>query len=377
MVSEGISTDQAERNAILGLWGVPGLGAVALRAIEAVVGSVRHIADVPVSEWLPEVAQGLSAPAKGFVATAQTLTVLAQMIRERASEGDMQIVFQGDEGYPENLVGLSGAPPLLFTRGTMGPPRKRIGMVGARAMDNGFLTFARSHAVQAVEEGFGIVSGGAMGVDKACHEAALQAGGETWAFVASGLDELDPAQASLARKILDGQGLVLTEYPPRTRAEKMNFPRRNRLIAGASDAVLVLRAARLSGSHYTASFALEYGRPLFAIPGELHQTYAEGCNNLIAEGHARLYRGVQDIQRALRVEPTRQAKPAPVGRSLTDLEISQEARTALGVLKRRPQVFEEVLGATRMDPAQLVCALSELELCGLAVQHPGRRYERV
>jgi predicted Rossmann fold nucleotide-binding protein DprA/Smf involved in DNA uptake len=217
------------------------------------------------------------------------------------------------------------------------------------------------------------VSGAAAGVDRACHLGALDVGGETWAFLGSALDEIDPAQARLVPLILDGGGAVYSELPPGIRASKQTFPRRNRLISGASDAVLVLRAGRNSGARHTVAAARAQGRPLLACPGETWAEAAGLCNLLVARGLARLCIEPLDALRAVGLDGT----PAPAEPGAEMPGLSAAAAQLYQLLDRQPRDIEELEDRAGMDPGGVVSALCELELLGLAMQGPGRRYQRV
>jgi DNA processing protein len=248
-------------------------------------------------------------------------------------------------------------------------------MVGSRHPDPGFLPWARRFAAEVAGAGVGVVSGAAEGVDRAAHWGAMDAGEQTWAFLGSALDELDPAQASLAPHLVERGGLLYSELPPGVRASPVTFPRRNRLISGASDVVLVLRAGDGSGSLYTAHAALQQGRPLLALPGEIDNPAARGTNGLIRTGAARLCLGAGDVWRALGMAVQSKGRPPEETGGLAQL--SEEARAAYALLASSPQGFEAVLARAQMDSAALTSALCELELRGLVVQHPGKRYEKV
>jgi DNA processing protein len=247
-------------------------------------------------------------------------------------------------------------------------------MVGSRHPDQGFLPYARTFARQVAEGGVGIVSGAAMGVDRACHWGAMDAGGETWAFLGSALDELDPAQARLLPHFLERGGVFFSELPPGTRASTTTFPRRNRLISGASDAVLVLRAGAKSGSLYTAQAGRAQGRPVLALPGDVRNEAAEGCNELLRDGHARACLSVGEVWSAVGACPERAVPP---GEDSSWTRLSAEARGAYRLLERVPRSFDEVLEGSQLSPAALTSALVELELSGWVVQHPGKLYEKV
>lgn len=362
-----------ERCALLALWGVPGIGPKALASLRAFAGEqLASLASTPVRDWVGEAP--LTPQVRRRLAEVPVLTLLAERLLEACEAGGMRVAFAGEPEYPERLVGVPDAPPLLFYRGEVGPPRRRVAMVGSRHPDQGFLPFARTLARRVAEGGVGVVSGAAMGVDRACHWGALDAGGETWAFLGSALDALDSAQARLLPYFLERGGVFFSELPPGVRASTTTFPRRNRLISGASDAVLVLRAGAKSGSLHTAHAGRAQGRPVLALPGDVRNEAAAGCNALLRDGHARACLSVEEVWRVVGAWPER-AVPPGSGPSVKAL--SAEARGAYQVLDRVPRTFEEVLEGSSLSPAALTSALVELELSGLVVQHPGKLYEKV
>src|SRR5262249_42007029 len=150
---------------------------------------------MPVREWAP--ALKLSSPVRQLLERIGDLAELSMNLIQRAEVNGIGIAFQGGPAFPANLVGLADAPPLLFFRGAPGPARRRVAMVGTRHPSSDFGRRAKELAMEIASAGVGIVSGAAQGVDTLCHHGALEARGETWAFVGSGLDELDSAQAKL------------------------------------------------------------------------------------------------------------------------------------------------------------------------------------
>lgn len=363
----------AEQRALLALWAVPGLGPRALAGLRAFAGgSLARLAACPVRDWLGD--SPLPTPVRRRLLQVPVLCLLSERVLEQCAAGAMGVAFQGDWAYPARLAEVDDAPPLLFYRGQVGPPRRRVAMVGSRHPDQGFLPFARTFARQVAEGGVGVVSGAAAGVDRACHWGALDASGETWAFLGSALDELDPAQAKLLPHFLARGGVFFSELPPGVRASTTTFPRRNRLISGASDAVLVLRAGVDSGSLYTARAGRAQGRPVLALPGDVMNEGAAGCNGLLRDGHALACLSVEEVWRTVGIHPDRIVPP---GEGSSWRELSVEARGAYQVLDRVPRSFDEVLAHSRLPPAALIGALVELELSGLVIQHPGRLYEKV
>lgn len=371
MANEQRQESSRARLALAALWSIPGIGPKALDVIRTHVGAeLSPLLDAPVVQWLS--ALPLAAPARRHLAAVDQLAPVGERLFEQAHRGQMSIAFAGDAAYPEALRDVEDAPPLLFYKGSPGAPRRRVGMVGSRHPDAGALPFARKFACQVAEAGLGIVSGAAMGVDRACHWGALDAGGETWAFLGSALDELDAAQAKLLPHFLDRGGTFFSELPPGVRASTTTFPRRNRLISGASDAVLVLRAGEGSGALHTALAAIQQGRPLLALPGDAENPAAHGCNVLIRSGQARLCLTAEDACLAAGVKPN-----FPAIRPGAAAELSDRAQLAYRALARRPQGFDEVLGVCSLSSSALTSALCELELSGLVVQHPGKMYEKI
>ncbi|MCY1035519.1 DNA-processing protein DprA [Corallococcus sp. BB11-1] len=374
MADTDTGTLTAEHRACLALWAIPGLGPRTLDAVRAFAGgALSRLASAPVRDWVSDVP--VPTAVRQRLAAVASLDDLASRVQSACAVAGIRVAFAGMPAHPGRLVGLEDAPPLLFYRGEPGPPRRRLAMVGSRHPDQGFLPFARTFARQVAEAGVGVVSGAAEGVDRACHWGALDASGETWAFLGSALDALDPAQARLLPHFLSRGGVFFSELPPGVRASTTTFPRRNRLIAGASDAVLVMRAGLESGSLYTADAARTQGRPVFALPGDVWQPAAAGCNALLADGRARACTSAEAICAVVGVHP---ARAVPAGREGGWWEaLSVEARGAYGLLDRVPRSFDEVLAHSPLSPAALTSALVELELSGLVVQHPGKRYEKV
>src|SRR5258708_9893745 len=170
--------NSAEGLAILGLWAIPGIGPKSLDAMRATLGGdIRAALSVPVREWAPAVK--LTVPVRGLLEQITDFADLAQRVTRRAEQKEIGIAFQGDPPFPTNLVGLEDAPPLLFFRGTPGPPRRRVAMVGSRHPAAEFVPRAKTFAQDLALGGLGIVSGAAQGVDQCCHEGALMVGGGT------------------------------------------------------------------------------------------------------------------------------------------------------------------------------------------------------
>ena len=216
-------------------------------------------------------------------------------------------------------------------------------MVGSRSFEPNFASAASALARQLANR-LVIVSGAARGIDQICHNAAIEAKGETWAFMGSGLDQLDASQAALAPRIVDSGGTVFSGFPPGVRADKTTFPRRNELISGASDAVLIVRGNADSGALITVDYAQKQGRLVMAVPGQIDHDTAVAPNGLIRARIARLVCCAQDVFEDMGLLQTR-TQPAPVRGPTFDLTgLSANALHAFKILDRSPLDFDCLLG---------------------------------
>ncbi len=200
-----------------------------------------------------------------------------------------------DPLYPSQLKEIDSPPALLFTRGNINLlAQTQISIVGSRNPSPLGYQSAIDFAQSLAQYGFTITSGLALGIDAASHQGALNVKGHTIAVTGTGLDRVYPARNKDLATQISETGLLISEFPPGTTAKANHFPRRNRIISGLCIGLLVVEAAKKSGSLITARMALEENREVFAIPGSIHNPLARGCNALIKEG-AKLVESTQDI----------------------------------------------------------------------------------
>jgi DNA processing protein len=280
--------------------------------------------------------------------------------------------------YPAALREIARPPPVLFVQGDadwLNQPQ--IAMVGARNASPQGVENAQAFAAELARRGLTITSGLALGIDGAAHRGALSAGGGTVAVCGTGLDRVYPARhKALAHEIAAG-GALVSEFPPGVPAAAENFPRRNRIISGLSLGVLVVEAARESGSLITARLALEQGREVFAIPGSIHNPMARGCHALIRQG-AKLVETVDDILEEIGPRlGTRRAK-LQVAEAAPAAAPRDADEAALLAAMGDDAVAIDVLAARVPRPlGQLQSALTRLELEGLVAVAPGGRFQRL
>ncbi|MEA1923370.1 MAG: DNA-processing protein DprA, partial [Pseudomonadota bacterium] len=219
--------------------------------------------------------------------------------RKKANHLGIQIISRADGLYPKKLLNIYDPPPILYAKGDLSIfDFPAIAIVGSRKSSVHGRRFASDLAGALARHGISVVSGMALGIDGAAHEGCLDAGGRTIAVWGSGLDVCYPARhRKLAGKIA-ADGLLLSEFLLGSQPEKHNFPRRNRIISGLSEGVVVVEATLQSGSLITARCALEQGREVFAVPGLPGSPASKGSNWLIKEG-AQLVESIDDIFSAL------------------------------------------------------------------------------
>jgi DNA processing protein len=223
---------------------------------------------------------------------------------------------------PNRLAAVASPPKQLFVEGNLSEllDKPCIAIVGSRKVSPYGREVTKRLARELAEQGIVIVSGLAFGVDAIAHEATLEAGGQAIAVLPSPLDNIYPASHhGLARRILERSGALVTEYPSGTKSFKGNFVARNRIIAGLADAVLITEAALKSGSLHTARFALNAGRDVLAVPGNITSPTSEGTNNLIRSGAVPVTE-VSDILFALGIEPSK-TNHTPKGASMAEQSI--------------------------------------------------------
>jgi DNA processing protein len=204
----------------------------------------------------------------------------------RKQLADLGVVLRFDRmsGFPQRLLQYDGHPRWLFTRGT-NSEEPAIGIVGTRACTAYGLELAEMYGAIAADRGWSVVSGLARGIDGAAHRGASHTGGHCHAVLGSGVDVIYPAgHRRLYESVLSTGGMISSEFPPGTPPEAWRFPTRNRIIAGCSDVLLVVEAGVKGGALITARIALEYGVPVYAVPGDVDRSTSVGTNLLIRDG---------------------------------------------------------------------------------------------
>ena len=348
-------------------------GSSRLRRLLQHFGSVDKIQAAARSELLPFF-DGDQTPIDTLLAGPQA----AAFEKELAwlDEPDSHLVPLDDPQYPALLREIPDPPPLLYVRGRLEAlAAPQLAVVGSRNPTHGGCDNARAFAAHLARAGLTITSGLATGIDACAHDAAIEAGGDTIAIAATGLDRVYPAvHRELAHRIA-AHGALVSEFPLGTPPKREHFPQRNRLISGMSFGVLVVEAALRSGSLITARAAAEQGREVFAIPGSIHSPLARGCHALIRQG-AKLVETAADIIEELGALAGFQAAAvsAPPPRSAPPPDRDQAK--LLELIGHDPVDTDTLVERSGLTTAAVSSMLLTMELRGLIEARPGGKVQR-
>ncbi len=284
-----------------------------------------------------------------------------------AEKGGLKILTLDDDGYPENLKEIPDAPIVLYVKGELKPQDKlAMGIVGSRRASFYGLNNAGKFASGLAERGFTIVSGMARGVDTCAHRGSLSAGGRTIAVMGSGFNYIYPYENKKLAEEIALSGAVLSEFPMDTEPFSYNFPRRNRVISGLSLGIVVVEAARNSGALITADFALEQGRDVFALPGQVDSLCAFGTNGLIKQG-AKLVSCVDDITEEFVIEGNTHK---------TDTAKNTNESQVYDLIRDEPAQLDDLLEKSNLDISKISGILVSLQIKKLIRELPGKQFVR-
>ncbi|MDF2986906.1 MAG: protecting protein DprA [Eubacterium sp.] len=298
-------------------------------------------------------------------------------------KNDIKLVTVFDSQYPEKLRQIYDPPITLYYKGKFRVSELSIAIVGSRRTTNYGAFSAKKLSYELGLRGVQIVSGLARGIDSIAHEGCLDAGGKTVAVLGCGLDCIYPPENhTLFENIIKTGGLILSEYPPGMPPLQYNFPARNRIISGISSGVLVVEAAKRSGSLITADYALEQGREVFAVPGNIDCAYSKGTNQLIREG-AKIVLSVEDI-----LEEFDYKEDIDSGKSTKasdKININPEANIYKGlsteeirivkIIQKGIHHIDEIIQRSNISAKDINNILFMLEMKGVIAQLPGKLFE--
>lgn len=277
-----------------------------------------------------------------------------------------KVVTFEEDSYPANLKILPDAPPFLYMMGEITPQDElSIAIIGTRHASPYGKFIAEKFASEFALSGITIVSGLARGIDTRAHEGALKAGGRTIAVLGSGIDVVYPPENRPLLQEICSHGACISEFPIGTQPCRGNFPTRNRLMSGLSKAVVVIEALMRSGTFSTVEWALEQGKEVFAVPGNITSETSKGVNRLIADG-AQIATSPQQIMEYLGIKP--------IAVEQKDLKLSEEESKVWAFLSYEPIQVDKLAETLKLPVPKILGTLLNLELRGIVKQLPGRNF---
>ena len=291
-------------------------------------------------------------------------------------KNNISALLYNDKAYPDRLKQCPDAPLVLFARGNFDTNTKHcISIVGTRKCTAYGINSTKMIVEQLAEYNPLIISGLALGIDTAAHQAAVENNLATIGILGHGLKFIYPASnRGLAKRMLDNGG-VMTEFTSDTNGDAFNFPRRNRIIAGMSDAIIVIEAHARGGALITANLAFSYDRDVFALPGKVSDAASAGCNNLIKNNKAALITSGEDIANMMNWigKHKRKNKKNEIQQLLINFEPTEQS--IIQALQQKEGInIDELAVITDIDQLTLANALLSLELQGYIICMPGKKY---
>jgi len=308
-------------------------------------------------------------------------SILSQKVLSRAEEEiafiekfNVAPLFYTDKKYPQRLKHCMDGPMMLYFKGNadLNTPRI-ISIVGTRTASEYGKDICAKFVEDLAELDVIVVSGLAYGIDTHAHKSSLKNDIATIGILAHGLDRIYPqANKSLAEKMVLNGGL-LTDYLSKTIPDRENFPKRNRIVAGIADAVIVIESAIRGGALITANIANSYNRDVFAVPGKLNDKYSEGCNFLIKTNRAALLQSVKDIKYIMQWESDTDKSPK---QQKLFKELSPEEELIVNILKENNEVsIDYIVLKSKLSTSKIASILLNLEFEGIVKSLPGKMYK--
>lgn len=353
---------------------IPGLGGTVVRGLLQHFGDPGTIFEASLSDLMD--VGGVRKEIARKIVDKEFLWDPDEEWRKVESCGARVIAFH-DSGYPRYLKELRYPPIVLYGKGSDIPSDDNlIAVVGSRNPTHYGLNAAERIGMGLAMRGVGVVSGMARGIDAAAHWGCLRAGGFPIAVLGTGIDVVYPASNRKLWEQVVQHGLVVTEFPMGTPPEPRNFPIRNRIISGLSRGVVVVEASKKSGSLITATFALDQGRDVFAVPGSIDSFKSTGTHMLIKQG-AKLVENADDILEEFEAV-SQPASGDPISGVSPELpsDVDPRERRVLEIVGEYPVHIDHIVRMAEMSAGEVLAILLKLELRGIIRQLPGKLFVR-
>lgn len=357
---------------------IKGLGPVTVKNLVAYLGSPEKISTTHPSKLLkiPNIGTKTLDLLKQLPAALQA----AEKEMNFCEKNHIQMLTYTDANYPKNLKFMHDAPLVLFQKGAVSlNAQANFAIVGTRQPSEYGKNCAAQFAAFFAERGINVVSGLAYGIDITAHKTVLQHLGITTAVVGHGLDRIyPPTHYDKAQQMLERGGWI-SEFVSGTKPDAPNFPARNRIISGISDAIIVVEAAKSGGALITARFGAEQNRLVYAIPGELGKQYAEGCNMLIRDSIAKLVMSPQEVLDDLDIKwetnflPFHQVENESF---MADENMTTQELKVMQALQKGEKLIDSLSHETEIEMSELNGLLVMMEFKGWILQLPGKKFKK-
>ena len=353
---------------------IPGIGDVNAKKLIAYCGGAEAVFEEKRKNLL-----NIPGIGERTVESIVSQNVLQRAERELnfADRNGIRILYYLNSDYPRRLQHCYDSPVIIYCKGyTDLNVEKIVGVVGTRNVTDYGKTLTEKLIQDLVDDDVLVVSGLAYGVDTCAHKAALKNNLTTAAVLAHGFQTIYPsANASLSRKMIESGGCLLTEHISGTEPDKENFPKRNRIVSGMIDCLVVVESAAKGGALITAEIANNYDREVFAFPGRIGDTYSEGCNKIIKTNKANLLTNVDDLRYIMRWNDDRQIQPKQMRMFR---EFNQEEQKVMDVFGDDNIVYlDKIITDTMLSPTKIASVLLSLEFDGILAALPGKRYQKL
>ncbi len=357
----------------LALTKIPGVGPVLARNLISYCGGVEEVFDTPLAKLMK--VPGIGKMTAESICTSDLLEDAEREMHEMRKSG-VRFLFFLDEDYPYRLRHCYDSPLLLFYKGTadLNNPRS-IAIVGTRNCSK-YGEEVTEHLVKELASVNPlIVSGMAYGIDISAHRAALRHGLETVGVFAHGLDTVYPGSHFGTAEKMIKQGGLLSEFPFHTNPDRENFPKRNRVVAGMTDLVIVVETAVKGGATITADIALSYDREVFAVPGPLFSPTSKGCHAMISRNKAICVESVEQILKEMRWDDQKSNEEAKSQQMALFEERDGDEKIVIEILKKGPLHVDDLVERSGMTMGVLSSLLLQLEFSGIVRTLPGKVYK--
>ncbi|RJP89678.1 MAG: DNA-protecting protein DprA [Desulfobacteraceae bacterium] len=354
---------------------VPGVGNYLFKRLIDRFGEPPNVFQAEPSELMT--VEGVSGRIAGAIKQYR-LTDSVKREMALAEQKQCRIYTLLDAEYPSLLRHLPDPPPFIYVLGRLENTENSIAIVGSRSATTYGVSMARRLSADLAAMGLPVVSGMARGIDTAAHQGALAAGGRTIAILGCGLGVVYPPENNVLFNRMVENGAVVSEFPVMEEPNTYNFPARNRIIAGMTIGTVVVEAARQSGSLITARLALEQGREVFAVPGNINSPKSAGTHSLLKQG-AKLVTSVQDVvdefyQLQNRVTSDKNQGAENHSVSGPTAILTEDETRVFDLLEPYPIHMDELNRRAGFDSGKLAGILLTLELKGMIVQSPGKYF---